>query len=391
MADETVVANTGAGLEGETLLISGGALGTPATGDLQNCTGYPAAAISGVLPAANGGAGTLSGILKANGAGTVSAALAGTDYVSPGAITTSGLTQATARLLGRTTAGTGAIEAIVVSTGLSLVAGTLTASGTGGTVTVSGSPSTGDIAKFAGATSITNATATGSGSVVLATGPTLTLPNATGLPLATGVTGVLPAANGGAGAVSGLLKANGAGTVAAAVAGTDYADAAFKTIAVSGQSDVVADSAADTLTLIASTNMTITTSAGGDSITFAAAGGGSSTRQITFGFPTGSLTVSEYVDVYVAYACTITAVTLGGGGATGSVELDIESASYANYPGTFASIVASAPPTISSATKSQDTGLSGWSTSIAAGTWLRVSVTSVTTLTRLSGALTVTT
>jgi hypothetical protein len=50
----------------------------------------------------------------------------------------------------------------------------------------------------------------------------------------------------------------------------------FKTIAVSGQSDVVADTGADTLTLVAGTNMTITTDAGTDTITFNATGGGSS-------------------------------------------------------------------------------------------------------------------
>ena len=49
---------------------------------------------------------------------------------------------------------------------------------------------------------------------------------------------------------------------------------AFKTISVSGQSNVVADSATDTLTLVAGSNMTITTNAGGDTITFASSGGG---------------------------------------------------------------------------------------------------------------------
>jgi len=49
-----------------------------------------------------------------------------------GSITASGYTQSTARLLGRTTAATGAIEEITVGSGLSLAAGSLTATGGGG-------------------------------------------------------------------------------------------------------------------------------------------------------------------------------------------------------------------------------------------------------------------
>ncbi len=50
----------------------------------------------------------------------------------------------------------------------------------------------------------------------------------------------------------------------------------FSTVAVSGQSDVVADSTTDTLTFAAGSNMTITTDASTDTITFAAASGGGS-------------------------------------------------------------------------------------------------------------------
>ena len=51
----------------------------------------------------------------------------------------------------------------------------------------------------------------------------------------------------------------------------------FSTIAVAGQTSVVADSATDTLTLVAGTNVTITTNATTDAITINAAGGGAST------------------------------------------------------------------------------------------------------------------
>lgn len=48
----------------------------------------------------------------------------------------------------------------------------------------------------------------------------------------------------------------------------------FGTIAVSGQSDVVADAESDTLTLAAGANVTITTTPGTDTVTIAAAAGG---------------------------------------------------------------------------------------------------------------------
>lgn len=58
------------------------------------------------------------------------------------------------------------------------------------------------------------------------------------------------------------------------IPGGSSAGDVFKTISVSGQSDVVADSANDTLTMVAGSNMTITTNASGDTITFASSGGG---------------------------------------------------------------------------------------------------------------------
>jgi hypothetical protein len=56
---------------------------------------------------------------------------------------------------------------------------------------------TGTLPVANGGTGVTSST--GTGSVVLSSGPTMTLGNATGLPLTTGVTGTLPVANGGTG------------------------------------------------------------------------------------------------------------------------------------------------------------------------------------------------
>ena len=55
---------------------------------------------------------------------------------------------------------------------------------------------------------------------------------------------------------------------------TDIATRAFRQIAVSGQNNVVADTSADTLTFVAGSGMTITTSEAGDSVTFTSTGGG---------------------------------------------------------------------------------------------------------------------
>lgn len=65
------------------------------------------------------------------------------------------------------------------------------------------------------------------------------------------------------------------GTFSGTSSGTNTGDQnIFSTIAVSGQSNVVADSTSDTLTLVAGSNVTITTNATTDTITIAASSGG---------------------------------------------------------------------------------------------------------------------
>jgi len=116
-----------------------------------------------------------------------------------GAISSSGFTMSTARLLGRTTASAGAVEQISVGSGLSLSGGTLSATGGGsGTVT--------SVDVSGGTTGLTTSggPVTGAGTITLA--------------------GTLAVANGGTGAttLTGVLKGNGTSALSAATAGTDF-------------------------------------------------------------------------------------------------------------------------------------------------------------------------
>jgi hypothetical protein len=85
---------------------------------------------------------------------------------------------------------------------------------------------------------------------------------------------------------TGITITTNAGSDSVTITNSGSASNSFTTISVSGQSDVVADSGTDTLTLVAGSGMTITTDAGTDTITFASSGGGGS--GITLGTPQNS-------------------------------------------------------------------------------------------------------
>lgn len=115
--------------------------------------------------------------------------------------------------------------------------------------------------------------------------------------------------------------------------------------------------------------------------------GGSAITTSTCSFTSGQLCVLE-----VPFACTISAVRMFAD-QTGSAVIEVAKTSYSSYqPGTHPvsgdKITSSTPPTISSTYKSQDTTLSGWTTSISAGDVVAFSVTSAATITRLNMSFT---
>ena len=71
---------------------------------------------------------------------------------------------------------------------------------------------------------------------------------------------------------------------------------AFSTIAVAGQSNVVADAATDTLTFVAGTGMTITTSAGSDEVTFASSATGGVDSAAVLALSVDSSEVTNLID-----------------------------------------------------------------------------------------------
>ena len=104
-----------------TLPIANGGTGTTST-QFANLTTN----VTGILPVANGGTGvnTLTGIVKASGTSAFSAAVSGTDYAPA--------TSGTAILYGN---GSGGFSNVTIGSGISFAGGTLSASGSGGTVT----------------------------------------------------------------------------------------------------------------------------------------------------------------------------------------------------------------------------------------------------------------
>jgi hypothetical protein len=89
-------------------------------------------------------------------------------------------------------------------------------------------------------------------------------------------------------------------------------------------------------------------------------------------------------DLMIPFDCAIASATVLAD-QSGSIVIDIWKDTYANYPPTSGdSIAASAKPTLSGGAASQDTTLTGWTTSISAGDTLRFNVDSASAVTRVT-------
>ena len=187
----------------------------------------------------------------------------------------------------------------------------------GATGTLSGT-NTGDQTNISGnaATVTTNANLTG---------PVTSIGNATSI------------ANG---AISNAMLANSS---VANLSGTNTGDQnLFGTIAVSGQSNVVADSTSDTLTLVAGTNITITTDAATDAITINSSGSGSGTVTSVAATVPAFLSVSGSpitTSGTLAIGLSGTALPIANGGTGGTTAADARTAlglgTLATQNGTF--------------------------------------------------------
>lgn len=128
------------------------------------------------------------------------------------------------------------------------------------------------------------------------------------------------------------------GTFSGTSSGTNTGDQnIFSTIAVSGQSNVVADSTSDTLTLVAGSNVTITTDASTDTITIAASGGsggtpGGSNTQVQFNDSSSFGGDSGFVYTGSGNAQLTGSLIVGGNStAAGYVELREDTDNGSNY------------------------------------------------------------
>jgi len=108
----------------------------------------------------------------------------------------------------------------------------------------------------------------------------------------------------------------------------------------------------------------------------------------TFDGGGAALTPGVFVDVPVPFDCTIDSATVLAD-QTGSIVFFVLADPYSSFPPT-TDIAPTTPPAIISGNKSQDAALSGWTTTISAGTVVRFGIVSCASIQRATLTLEVT-
>lgn len=177
-----------------------------------------------------------------------------------------------------------------------------------------------------------------------------------------------------------------AASTSASSASTSATNAASSATAASGSASSASTSATNAATSASAASTSATNAAASAAIATAASG-----TAVGYTIDGGGAVITTGVagpGLVVPCNCTINSVTLIAD-VSGSAVIDILKSTYAGFP-PVSSICASAKPTLSSAQKSQDTTLTGWTTSVSAGDILYFNVNSCSTITAVTVALRVT-
>ena len=127
-----------------------------------------------------------------------------------------------------------------------------------------------------------------------------------------------------------VLTTDGAGTLSFSTVSGGGSQNLFSTIAVSGQSDIVADSTTDTLTIAAGSGITLGTNASTDTLTITATGGGGlSANAVTSAYLASNAVLARHIAANAVGASEIassgaTAGTYGSATATPQITVDAD-------------------------------------------------------------------